>query len=57
MAALEPGTQAPDFTLPTMEGKQFSLSEALARGPVAGGIFQDFLSHLPVRFSFSAENL
>ena len=34
MAALEPGTKAPDFTLPTMEGSQFSLSEALACGPV-----------------------
>ena len=34
MAALTPGTSAPDFTLPTMQGKQFSLQEALARGPV-----------------------
>src|SRR5271170_3092063 len=33
MAALTPGTPAPDFTLPTMEGKQFSLKEALLRGP------------------------
>jgi len=34
MGALEPGTKAPDFTLPTMEGNQLSLSEALACGPV-----------------------
>jgi len=40
MAALEPGTTAPDFTLPTMEGNQFSLSEALARGPVLAAFFK-----------------
>ncbi len=40
MAALEPGTTAPDFTLPTMEGKQFSLQEALARGPVLLAFFK-----------------
>ena len=40
MAALEPGTIAPDFTLPTMEGKQFSLQEALARGPVLLAFFK-----------------
>jgi peroxiredoxin len=40
MAALEPGTRAPDFTLPTMEGSQFSLSEALAGGPVVAAFFK-----------------
>ena len=40
MAALEPGTTAPDFTLPTMDGNQFSLSEALARGPVLAAFFK-----------------
>ncbi len=40
MAALEPGTRAPDFTLPTMDGNQFSLSEALARGPVVAAFFK-----------------
>ncbi len=40
MAALEPGTTAPDFTLPTMEGSQFSMSEALARGPVVAAFFK-----------------
>lgn len=40
MAALEPGKRAPDFTLPTMEGNQFSLSEALARGPVLAAFFK-----------------
>lgn len=40
MAALEPGTTAPDFTLPTMDGKQFSLREALVRGPVLAAFFK-----------------
>lgn len=40
MAALEPETKAPRFTLPTMEGNQFSLSEALARGPVVLAFFK-----------------
>lgn len=40
MAALTPGTSAPDFTLPTMDGKQFSLKEALARGPVLAAFFK-----------------
>ena len=40
MAALEMGTAAPDFTLPTMDGKQFSLREALARGPVVAAFFK-----------------
>lgn len=34
MSALEAGAKAPDFTLPTMSGDSFSLSEALQRGPV-----------------------
>src|ERR1700690_510736 len=40
MAALDPGTTAPDFTLPGLDGKQFSLSEALARGPVLAAFFK-----------------
>ena len=40
MAALETGTTAPDFTLPTMDGKQFSLREALARGSVVAAFFK-----------------
>src|SRR5580765_3637589 len=40
MAALDPGTAAPDFTLPTMDGKQFSLSEALTHGPVVLAFFK-----------------
>src|ERR1700739_2533606 len=40
MAALTTGTQAPDFTLPTMDGKQFSLREALARGPIVAAFFK-----------------
>ena len=40
MAALNPGTTAPDFTLQTMDGKQFSLREALAHGPVLAAFFK-----------------
>lgn len=40
MAALTVGTTAPDFTLPTMDGKQFSLKEALVRGPVLAAFFK-----------------
>jgi len=40
MAALTPGISAPHFTLPTIEGKQFSLKEALARGPVLAAFFK-----------------
>jgi peroxiredoxin len=40
MATLKAGTLAPDFTLPTMDGKKFSLSEALARGPVLAAFFK-----------------
>ncbi len=34
MPALPVGKTAPDFTLKTLDGKQFSLKDALARGPV-----------------------
>jgi peroxiredoxin len=40
MAALSTGTSAPDFTLPTMGGQQFSLREALAHGPVVVAFFK-----------------
>jgi peroxiredoxin len=40
MAALSAGTLAPDFTLPTMDGRQFSLKEALAKGPVLAAFFK-----------------
>jgi peroxiredoxin len=40
MAALNPGTSAPDFTLKTTDGKQFSLREALAHGPVVAAFFK-----------------
>ncbi len=40
MAALTPGTTAPDFTLETMDGKKLSLREALARGPVLAAFFK-----------------
>jgi peroxiredoxin len=40
MSALTVGTRAPDFTLPTMDGKQFSLKNALARGPVLAAFFK-----------------
>ncbi|MDR3749607.1 MAG: TlpA disulfide reductase family protein [Acidobacteriota bacterium] len=34
MAALPAGQRAPDFTLPTVEGKKVSLHSALTKGPV-----------------------
>jgi peroxiredoxin len=40
MATLKAGTLAPDFTLPTMDGKKFSLHDALARGPVLATFFK-----------------
>jgi peroxiredoxin len=40
MAALTSGTKAPDFTLPTIDGGKFSLSEELARGPVVLAFFK-----------------
>ena len=40
MTALTPGTQAPDFDLPTVDGKHFSLHEAVARGPVVAAFFK-----------------
>jgi peroxiredoxin len=40
MAALTPGTQAPDFTLPALDDKPFSLRAALARGPVLAAFFK-----------------
>lgn len=40
MAALSAGTTAPDFQLKTIDGKPFSLSEALAHGPVLLAFFK-----------------
>ncbi len=40
MAALAPGKTAPDFSLPAMDGTQFSLREALERGPVLAAFFK-----------------
>ena len=40
MTALSPGTTAPDFALPTVDGKRFSLPEALRRGPVVAAFFK-----------------
>jgi len=40
MAALKTGTLAPDFTLPAIDGKPFSLKEALARGPMVVAFFK-----------------
>src|SRR5260221_11303905 len=40
MSALVVGKKAPDFNLPTMDGKLFSLHEALARGPVVAAFFK-----------------
>ncbi len=40
MAALNAGTAAADFTLPTTDGKKFSLAEARQRGPVVLAFFK-----------------
>jgi peroxiredoxin len=40
MAALIAGVRAPDFTLPTVDGGQVSLREALAKGPVLLAFFK-----------------
>jgi cytochrome c biogenesis protein CcmG/thiol:disulfide interchange protein DsbE len=40
MAALTAGKSAPDFKLQTMDGKQFSLRDALAQGPVVAAFFK-----------------
>ncbi len=40
MAALNAGTPAPDFTLPTTDGKPFSLKGARKRGPVVLAFFK-----------------
>lgn len=37
---LATGTRAPDFALKTLDGKRFSLSEELARGPVVLAFFK-----------------
>jgi peroxiredoxin len=40
MAALTAGKTAPDFQLKALDGQQFSLAEALARGPVVLAFFK-----------------
>ena len=40
MAALTAGTKAPDFDLKTIDGKRFSLQDALRRGPVVLAFFK-----------------
>jgi peroxiredoxin len=40
MAALVPGNDAPDFSLPAMDGQTFSLSASLVRGPVVAVFFK-----------------
>ena len=40
MEALAPGKSAPDFALDTLDGKKFSLQDALDRGPVVAAFFK-----------------
>jgi peroxiredoxin len=40
MAALAPGKTAPEFTLPAVDGSEFSLKEALTHGPVVVAFFK-----------------
>ena len=41
METLAAGTKAPLFTLPAMDGADFSLQDSLARGPVVLAFFKD----------------
>ena len=40
MVTLTAGAQAPDFKLPTIDGHEFSLSQALKKGPVVLAFFK-----------------
>ena len=40
MAALQAGVRAPEFSLPTVDGKHLSLAEALEKGPVVLAFFK-----------------
>lgn len=40
MAALTAGTQAPDISLSTLDGRKFDLHDALQRGPVVAAFFK-----------------
>jgi peroxiredoxin len=40
MAALTKGMKAPGFTVPTLEGREFALADALAHGPVLLAFFK-----------------
>jgi peroxiredoxin len=40
MPALNTGTLAPEFTLPITDGNEFSLADALQRGPVVAAFFK-----------------
>jgi hypothetical protein len=45
MAALSPGTTAPQFELSAVGGTKFSLKDALARGPVLAAFFKISVSN------------
>ncbi len=40
MAALQPGTKAPDISLAALDGTTFSLQDALKKGPVVAAFFK-----------------
>jgi peroxiredoxin len=40
MTALATGKKAPDFSLPTLDGRNFTLADELARGPVVLAFFK-----------------
>lgn len=40
MTALATGNKAPDFSLPTLDGRNFALADELARGPVVLAFFK-----------------
>jgi peroxiredoxin len=52
MTALATGTKAPEFSLRTTDGKQFSLSGELARGPIVLAFFKVSCPTCQYAFSF-----
>lgn len=52
MNLLEPGLPAPDFSLPGLNGRQYSLTERLASGPAALAFFKKSCAACAITFPF-----
>ncbi len=52
MAALQPGSKAPDISLKTIDGESMSLAEALKKGPVLVAFFKVSCPVCPFTFPF-----